>query len=333
MRFLAQELGVSPATVSIVLNNSPLASSISEQTKNRVWEAIEKFDYRPNFLARCLSNRRSYTIAVVVPEVSDGYSAHLLNAIEESFIRERYFYIVASHRSSPEMLDACVSRLRDRAVEGFIFVNTPLEHAVGLPAVHIAGHKSLPNVTNIVLDNYAAADLAVKHLTDLGHRHIAMFKGQPGSADTEDRYKGVCQAFERYGVKVDADLTIQLQGTKVERRSPTHEEGYEYAKRLLSREKRFTALVAFNDISAIGAIRAFHDAGLRVPGDVSVVGFDDIEEAAYTVPGLTTIRQPLREMGELAAVTVLDRIAGKRVAKTIGVNPQLIVRGTTQAAK
>jgi DNA-binding LacI/PurR family transcriptional regulator len=150
-------------------------------------------------------------------------------------------------------------------------------------------------------------------------------KGNPLSSDSKDRWKAICKVAQQMGVKIDAELTIQID---VE--DPTPQLGYPFAKQLLAREKPFTALFAYNDHSAMGAIRAFQEQGLRVPEDISVMGFDDIPGAAFSSPSLTTIRQPLVEMGRVAAKSLLERIAGeKELQSEIAIEPVLVVREST----
>jgi len=219
----------------------------------------------------------------------------------------------------------------DRAVEGIILVNTPISNAIPVPAVSISGHRRVKGVVNVGVDNAKGACLAMDHLVKLGHKEIAFFKGHPGSADTTYRWNGLCRAAEEMGIQIHPEMTLQLQkGASVPGPS-VPEEGYENAQKLLANGRRFTALVAFNDISAIGAMRAFRDAGLRVPEDVSVVGFDDIQGAAYLTPRLTTVRQPLRRMGEIAAERLLTKISNvsKNGAQQVSVAPELVIREST----
>jgi DNA-binding LacI/PurR family transcriptional regulator len=170
----------------------------------------------------------------------------------------------------------------------------------------------------------------LKHLLQLGHRKIAFIKGQEFSSDTAARWNAIEEVARRLGLPVSPKLTVQLEGD-----SPSPQLGYKVTKKLLATHEPFTALFAFNDISAMGAIRALRESGKRVPEDVSVVGFDDIQSAAYQNPGLTTVRQPLRKMGKIAAETVLRRITRRAVEanlKEITVEPELVVRETTCAA-
>jgi LacI family transcriptional regulator len=197
-----------------------------------------------------------------------------------------------------------------------------------VPVVTVSGHNRVSGVSNIILDHSRAAEVALNHLWQLGHRNVAFIKGQEFSSDTEVRWTSIESKAREIGLTISPGLVAQLQGD-----SPTPLPGYEATKRLLSCRKNFTALFAFNDISAMGAIRALREAGLRVPQDVSVVGFDDIESAAYQNPPLTTVRQPLRKMGRIAAETLLSRISRARPegkGETM-VAPELVIRDTTCA--
>jgi DNA-binding LacI/PurR family transcriptional regulator len=326
LKFLADYLGLSPATLSLVMNRSAVADSIPKATQDQIFAAADKFNYRPNFMARSLRTQRSFTIGVLVPEVSEGYATLVMSGIEEHLLREGYFYFVASHHHRPDLIDEYPKLLLARSVEGLIAVDTPWHHDLSIPVVTVSGHNEVNNVTNILLDHRLAAELALEHLFKLGHRRIAFIKGQEFSSDTEARWDAIVQAAGRLGLTIHARLTTQLQGEV-----PSPDLGYKVTRRLLAKQEPFSAIFAFNDISAIGAIRALREMGLRVPEDVSVVGFDDIQSAAFQNPGLTTVRQPLRKMGKIAAETVLRRITrdGMDHPKEITVEPELVVREST----
>lgn len=327
LKDLAAHLGLSSATVSLVINRSPAAKSIPPATQDRVRQAARELNYRPNLVARSLRQKRSFTVGVIVPEVSEGYAALVLSGIEDHLLQEGYFYFVVSHRHRPDLIEEYPTLLQQRAVEGVIAVDTTLSGPLALPAVAISGHHDMPGVTNILLDHSLAAQLALEHLQKLGHTRIALIKGQDFSSDTEIRWRALHEAASQLGIAIREPLTVQLDSD-----SPSPEVGYTVTRRILDRGEPFTALFAFNDISAIGAIQALRESGRRVPEDVSVVGFDDIQSAAYQNPALTTVRQPLREMGMTAAETLLSRINSPRSGeypKEITVKPELIVRSTT----
>ena len=332
LKAVAEHVGLSPATVSLVLNRSPVADSIPKETHERVFAAARQLDYRPNYLARSLRRRRSHSIGVLVPEINDAYASSVMEGIEEQLHDSGYFYLVASHKASARRLDDNMRNLQDRSVEGFVLLATPIDFPPPLPTVAISGHSELPGVTNVVLDHDHAARLALEHLVELGHERIAFFQGQRDSSDTEDRWRAIVENAAQLGVEVRPELTLQLAEVNGEGQTPEegYREGFASGRRLLERGEPFTTLFAFNDVSAIGAMRAFLDAGLKVPGDVSVVGVDDIQSAAVLNPSLTTVRQPLRQMGQIAGRLLLARLDGEEAGSPwVTVQPELVVREST----
>jgi len=331
LKSLAAHLGLSQAAVSLVINRAPGAKSIPHRTQELIRKAARELNYRPNHLARSLRQQRSFTIGVVVPEISEGYAALVMSGIEDHLLQENYFYFVVSHRHREELIEEYPLLLQQRAVEGLIAVDTAVTGAAQVPLVAVSGHREVPGVTNIVLDHARAATLAMEHLTKLGHKQIAFIKGQEFSSDTAVRWEAVHNSAIELGIPIKNKLVVQLEGE-----SSSPELGYQVARQLLASGENFTALFAFNDISAIGAIQALREAGKRIPEDVSVVGFDDIQSAAFQNPALTTVRQPLREMGMLAAQTLLERInapSKESYPKEIVVEPSLVVRGSTCPAR
>lgn len=328
LKAVAQHLGLTPGTVSAVLNDSPSARSIPQETKNRIHAAAKELDYRPNFFARTLRNKRTYTIGVIAEEIGDSYSSAIISGIEQHLRRRNYFFLTVVHRHDPELLSRYSQMLSERGVEGIITVDTTVTDTPILPTVAVAGHRKLKGVTNIVLDHERAAILALTHLKEFGHQHIAFMKGNPISSDSKERWDAICCVAGRIGLQIDPELTVQIDAD-----DPTPMLGYPFTKQLLARRKPFTALFAYNDISAIGAIRALQEEGLRVPQDVSVIGFDDIPGAAFNTPSLTTVRQPLNRMGDVAAQSLLDRIEGKKeYPSEIAIEPELVVRESTAKA-
>ena len=325
LRTLGEYLDLSPATISLVLNNAPGVRSIPEETRKRVIEAAAKFDYRPSFFARSLRKRQTFTVGVLVPELSDNYATQVLAGVEELLLEEGYFYLTASHRRKPDLIEEYPRLLMDRAVEGFILIDTILEKSMVLPVVVIAGHRKIEGVTNVVLDQRRAAELALRHLYQLGHRKIAFMRGGSHSSDADDRWNCLMAVARELKIAVPPELVVQLH-----LRVSTPELGYEPANELIQRGADFTAIICFNDISAIGAIRACMDHGFKVPADVSVVGFDDIQGAAFHNPSLTTIRQPLNQMGKVAARILLQRIRGQATFPDIvPIHPELVIREST----
>ena len=328
LKDLARYLGLSTATISTVLNGTKAADEIPAATQERILAAAEKFNYRPNAMARSLRGMRSHTVGVLVPEISEGYGALVLGAVGDYLISKGYFFFVATHRRKPDLLDELPHLLQQRAAEGFIVIDTALEKPLPLPTVVISGHESHPGITNVVLNHDHAAHLGLEHLVQLGHERIAFIKGQPFSSDSETRWKAIERAAESLGITVYEELVVQLE---IDTFSPYV--GYPVVRRLLQRTRDFTAIFAYNDLSAIGALRALRDFGLRVPEDVSVIGFDDINSAAFQIPSLTTIRQPLDKMGALAGEILLQKIHGGTGPAEVTVDPELIIRESTAPAR
>jgi LacI family transcriptional regulator len=219
-------------------------------------------------------------------------------------------------------------------------LNTPAELDVPVPVVAISAHGTEPNVTHIVLDHVRAVELALRHLYDLGHRRIAFMRGPKVIPDSEFRWAGVEQAAQKLSLELDPRLVTRIDSSSWSMKTGHHpmspEIGYEPMKQLLARTRDFTSIFCFNDIAAIGAIRALKEAGLDVPGDVSVVGFDDIQSAAFYTPSLTTVRQPLNEMGKRGARLLLERIANPTAVELIAevvMQPELVVRESTGVAR
>jgi LacI family transcriptional regulator len=261
----------------------------------------------------------------LVPDLNDHYATQVLSGIEELLLEEGYFYLTASHRRKPDLIEEYPRLLLDRCVEGFILIDTVLEHSMNLPVVAVAGHRKLEGVTNVVLDQRRAAELALRHLYQMGHRKIAFMRGGSHSSDADDRWECQMTVARELGLDVSSSLTVQI---KVLESAPAM--GFGPTNELLSRGVSFTALVCYNDVSAFGAIRALMDHGLRVPKDVSVVGFDDIQGAAYSNPSLTTIRQPLHHMGGVAARILLQRIRGQAsFPDEVPILPELVIREST----
>ena len=323
LKMLAEYLHLSPSTISFVLNDSP-GRSIPDATRRRIKEAATKFNYRPSMIARTLQGKRMQTIGILLPELGEGYHSQVLSGIGDLLMREGYFYFTVHHRHKEDLIAAYPDLLRSRGVDGILAIDTLLSAAPPLPTVLVAGHTALPGVTNVVLDHQLAADLAVGHLHALGHRKIAFMQGQPFSADSDLRWSATLKTARKLGLEVREDLTVHLE---IDSHSP--EISYPGIRKLVQSRRPFTAVLCFNDVSAMGTIRALHEAGLHVPDDVSVLGFDDIQSSAYQVPSLTTIRQPLRTMGMRAAEALLKKLSGKATPDMIRVNPELIVREST----
>jgi DNA-binding LacI/PurR family transcriptional regulator len=330
LKELAQLLDLSPATVSRVINGQASAYRIATGTQNRVLHAASLYGYSANALARSLRQKRTFTIGVIIPEISEGYSTAVLSGIEDELSKDGFFYFVVSHRHRSELLEGYPRMLVARSVEGIIAVDSSIGCELPVPVVSVSGHARREGVINIELDHEAAAELALSHLRSLGHKQIAFIKGQSFSSDTKYRWQAIVDVAQRLGVQIHPQLVAQLKGS-----DPGPGSGSDAAIELIRTGFPFTAIFAFNDLSAIGAILALREARVRVPQDVSVLGFDDVLAASTNNPPLTTIHQPLREMGRVAASTLLglirDDIPHPR-PEVITVHPRLVVRESTGVA-
>jgi len=328
LKTLADRLGLTAGTVSAALNDSPAARSIPQHTKQRILQIARELNYRPNYFARSLRLQRTHTIGVIAEQIGDPYGAMVITGIEEYLRESEYFFLTVIHRHDQRILQNYSQMLIARGVEGFITVDTSVAEDPTLPTVAIAGHIEAAGVTNLVLDQRLGARLALTHLLELGHRDIAFLKGQPSSSDSATRWIAVCSVCQELGIRMHPELVAQI-----EQDLATPQLGYPCVKELLQRKRPFTALFAYNDLSAIGAIWALQEAGLSVPHDVSVVGFDDVPLAVFSSPTLTTVRQPLQRMGQIAARTVIDRIELKAEYQAeIVIEPELVVRSSTGPA-
>lgn len=329
LKALAEHLKLSRTTVSLVLNNAPHAQRIAPETRERVRVAAEALGYKPNYFARSLTGKRSMMVGVIAPDFGEGYDAVVLSGIEGTLLQRGFMYFVSSHLWSEDVMLRAMEALEERGAEGVILLNTPMPRHSRLPAVSIGragGDDDLPRIT---IDNHAGMRLTFEYLVSLGHREIAILKGHEGSSDTEERWEGALQAAQSCGIRLRPELAVQLVRQSLEGSSGI-DEGYLATRALLEQGLPFTALVCFNDMSACGAMNAIRESGRRIPQDVSVIGFDDIPIAKISNPTLTTVRQPLREMGTQAAKLLLRRIEDPtEKPPDVSMAPELIVREST----
>jgi LacI family transcriptional regulator len=327
LKEFAAILELSQSTVSRIVNGVAAAHRIAEETQQRVLHAAALYGYSANTVARSLRQKRSFTIGVIVPEISEGYSTAVLSGIEDELLKDGFFYFVVSHRHRSGLLRGYTRMMLARSVEGIVAVDTQIEEGLPVPLVAVSGHKRRKGVINIELHHEQAAYLALSHLKSLGHKRIVFIKGQAFRSDASPRWQAIVDVAKTLKIAVDPKLVVQLRGPE-----PGPGPGFEVTQELLRIGRPFTAIFAFNDITAIGAILALREAGLHIPKDVSVVGFDDVLIASTNNPPLTTIHQPLRAMGQAAAATLLglirDEIPHPHPA-AITVYPKLVIRKST----
>jgi LacI family transcriptional regulator len=343
LRDVAQASGVSTATVSIVLNNAPLARYIPPHTKDRIERAARKLDYRPKLLKRFAGAKRSHTVGVMVFDVTDPYCIQVLRGIETSLYQASFLPIFTDAHNQRGRFERYLEMLLARPVEALIvianwlFVDIELLADLekrNIPAVMIGRELRSGSFSSVMVDNEAGAHLAIEHLYSLGHRKIAYIRGPKMLGDTSPRWRGVTSFARSVGMEIDPALVVDLSD------SLDSESGYEgglkLAEELLKRKRKFTAVMAFDDMTAFGVIRGLARAGLHVPDDCSVIGFDDVIPAAYSVPALTTVRQPLEVMGNIAVGLIMEGISAaveEREFEAVHrqIAPELAVRESTRA--
>jgi LacI family transcriptional regulator len=344
IRDVARESGFSSTTVSIVLNNAPLARYIPATTKKRIERAAKKLGYRPNLFARSLRSKRSHTVGVMVFDMTDPYCTPILRGIENTLYQSNYLPILTDVHNERSRFERYLEMLLDRRVEGlivlanwlFLDINLlgDLEKSSSIPTAIIGVELKTDSISSVIVDNEIGAYLALEHLYSLGHRKIAYIRGPKALADSAPRWKGIRNFAKTVGLELDSRLTVDLPESRESISS--FEAGYKLTEELLKQKRPFTAILAFDDLTAFGAIRALTKAGLRVPEHCSVIGFDDVATCALYTPPLTTVRQPMEPMGAAAVGIVVDGINAvleKRETSAIHrkAAPELVVRESTRS--
>lgn len=345
IRDVAERSGFSSATVSIVLNNAPLSRYIPDTTKDRIQRAASQLGYRPNLFARSLRSRRSHTIGVMVFDMTDPYCTLVLRGIENTLYQSNFLPILTDVHNERSRFERYLEMLLDRRIEGlvvlanwlFVDINVLADlEKNNIPTATVGRQLKSDHISSVIVDNADGAHAALEHLYELGHRKIAFIRGPHELFDTEPRWRGVRALARERDLELDPRLIVDLP----ESGDPfsSFEQGYKLTEELLERGRPFTALMAFDDMTAFGAIRALGKAGMRVPDQCSVVGFDDVSPAAIYSPALTTIRQPMEVMGATAANIVVEAINGMLEKKPVRpihrrIVPELIVRESTRSVK
>jgi LacI family transcriptional regulator, galactose operon repressor len=343
MRDVATQSGFSPATVSIVLNNAPLARYIAPATKKRIEEVARKLGYRPNAMARFLRSKRTHSVGVMFFDITDPFCTMVMRGIENSLYQQSYVPIFADAHNQRNRFERYLEMLLERHVEALIVVANWLFVDIQLlgdlakrniPAATIGWELPGNVISSVMVDNEIGARLALEHLHQLGHRKIAFIRGPKMLIDSGPRWRGIQKFAQTAGLDIDPALVQQLP----ESLDPTSsfEAGFRLAEELLQRKKKFTALMAFDDLSALGAIRALTKAGVKVPEQCSVCGFDDVAPSFLSAPSLTTVRQPMESMGGLAVNIIMEGINASLEKRewTIAnhkMTPELVIRESTRA--
>lgn len=335
---IAQACRLSVSTVSIVLSDAPLSRHVAESTRQKVRAAARRLGYHPDAYARSLRSRRTQTIGVLAYDTSDPFCIPVIRGIEEGLQQEQYFSLLVNAQTQRSLFDKYLRMLLERRAEGVIVIASWVFEEANLladieknhvPIVIVGRDLTERRITSVLVNNQIGGALLIRHLVALGHRNIAVIRGPQEMFDSVPRWEGMQQAAQEAGVQLDPALTYQLPNSSNPMTS--FEGGRLFAQEMLASGKKFSAIAAFDDLTALGVVRGFAEAGLRVPEDCSVVGFDDILPAEVATPAITTIRQPLQEMGQLATERLLRSISLDRGAETGGaglhiLQPQLVVR-------
>ena len=342
MRDVAKATGISPATVSIVLNNAPLARYIAPGTRKKIEDTAKRLGYRPNAMARFLRSKRSQSIGVMLFDVTDPFCTPILRGIENALYPLGYLPIFADAHNQHERFERYLEMLLERHVDGLIVVANWLFvdihmladlNKAEVPTVTIGWEIPGNRVSFAMVDNEAGGRLAIEHLYQLGHRRIAIIRGPKRLIDSAPRWRGIQKFAHSMNLEIDPSLVLQLPD--VFDATASFEQGYRLTEELLRKKKKFTALLAFDDLTALGAIRALSKAGVSVPEQCSVIGFDDVPISGLSAPALTTVRQPLETMGGTAVNIVMEAIKASQESREWSVvaqrlHPELVIRDSTK---
>jgi len=342
VRDIAREAGVSITTVSIVLNEAPLARYMAAETKRRIKEVAGRLGYSPNQLARSLRGSRNHTIGVMVFDITDPFCTLIMRGVEASLFQSAYMSMFADAQNELARFERYLEMMLQRRIEGLIVVANWLVVDISLlsdlerhriPTVIIGRQLQSDSVSSIMVDNETGGRLAIEHLYTLGHRRIAFIRGPKVLGDSVLRWKGIRSFARSARLSIDPQLVVELPSVA----DPNH--GFASAEKmtedLISRKHPFTALLAYDDVTALGAMRALAKAGIRVPEQCSVIGFDDVAPAAFASPPLTTIRQPMRTMGASAVSLLSESIRAlseglETSVVQLKLAPEIVVRQSTR---
>jgi LacI family transcriptional regulator len=324
---VAAAAGVSAQTVSRVINNKP---DVAEETRRRVWQLVEELGYQPSAIARGLVSRKTFTLGLITADFSDFFFTQVIVGAEMEARKHGYFFMLCSTERSPADEPEYLRLLTEREVDGILFARPSTEqdsrHIVsllrqGVPMVTTAYHVPGEQLTVVDVDNVHGGLQATRCLIDAGRKRIGMITGPGEWKSVKDRAQGYREALQQAGIPLDESL--------VEPGDWWFESGHQAARRLLDRVPDLTGLFAQNDQMAVGAISALREAGRRVPDDVGVVGYDDIPAASYCHPPLTTIRQPMQQVGKVATRLLIEAIDNPEAERReILLKTELIRRGS-----
>jgi LacI family transcriptional regulator len=315
IRDVAKASGFSASTVSIVLNNAPLARYIPLLTKTRIQKTAKSLGYHPNIFAKSLRSKRTHTVGVILFDITDPYCTPILRGIENTLYQASYLPILTDAHNERSRFERYLEMLLERRVEALIILANWLFLDINIlgdlekpeiPTVIIGRELESTSTSSVTVDDEGGGYAAVAHLYALGHRKIAFVRGPRALSSSKNRWRGVQRFARDTGLQLDERLIVDLP----DQLNPNMgvDDAYRITQELLKQRRGFTALMAYDDMTAFGAIRALNKAGINVPGECSVIGFDDVSPSALFLPSLTTVRQPLEAMGTAAVNIVVDTL-------------------------
>lgn len=337
---IARTSGFSISTVSIVLSEAPLSQNVAPRTREHIRKIARQLGYHPDAYARSLRRRRTQTIGILAFDLSDPFCVPILRGIHEGLHEAGYLPLMMDAQTERSLFDNYLHMILERRAEGVIVIASWVFEETNLlgdirknnvPIVIVGRDLTARGIGSVLVDNEAGGAMAMRHLLDLGHRQFAVIRGPQQMCDSEPRWAGIQRVAREHAVDIDPRLVFELPGLV----DPTSgfEGGVRFTREMLGSGVPFSAIVAFDDLTALGAVRGLSEAGWRVPHDCSVMGFDDVLPAAVATPPMTTIRQPLKEMGLEAATRVLHAIRhsehGEGNAWLHMPEPKLVVRLST----
>lgn len=322
---IARVARVSHSTVSRALQNSPLVNAETAETIRRI---ARESGYRPSAIARGLVTKRTQTIGLVVTTVADPFASEVVSGVEQAANAHGYSVFLADSDADPVREQQVVQSFAERRVDGIVVTSSrvgalylPLLSEMRVPIVLVNNQHPGEFVHSVTIDNLAGSRAAADHLLALGHRRIAYLGDQFGYQSDTERLAGYRQALQHAGLPFHNELVVRGDGKP--------EEAMRAMEKLLALSAPPTAVFCYNDMSALGAMRAIRLHGKRIPEDISVVGFDDLFVGSYLQPTLTTVRQPMRKMGLLAMESLFQLMSGEESAIRITLDAELIVREST----
>jgi LacI family transcriptional regulator len=336
---VARATGFSVSTVSITLSEAPLSANVAASTRAIIRKTAAKLGYHPDARARSLRKRNSGTIGILVFDLSDPFSMPVVQGIHSGLQDTDYLPLVMDAQTERKVFDHSLRLMLERRVEGVIVIASWVFDESGLlddaqknsvQLLIVGRDLTQRNITSYLLDNDEGGALAMSHLLDLGHRRIAVIRGPDEMFDSAPRWRGVLRAAKSRDIDLDTKLVMQLPS--IGTTEDAFESGRAFAHELVKKRRVFTAVLAFDDMTALGVMRGLAEAGVSVPDACSVIGFDDVLPARVVTPALTTVRQPMREMGQQAIqqmlTTLKDGNAGTKAARFF-CTPELVPRSST----